>query len=142
MRLAAILTAGLVFALPLTAAAADLVVDIVGLASNSGDVHVAVYDKAEAFPTSDGMLKETQVPVAGKRASARFTGLPTGKYAVAVYHDENGNDEFDQGFLGIPLEEYGFSNDAAVFFGPPSFDAAGFEVRAPETRIEIRLGPD
>jgi len=30
--------------------------------------------------------------------------------------------------MGIPTEPYGFSAGAAARFGPPSFDAASFEI--------------
>ena len=46
--------------------------------------------------------------------------LDESHYAVAIYHDKNSNGEFDT-FLSIPQEKFGFSNDAKVFFGPPSF---------------------
>ena len=46
-------------------------------------------------------------------------------YAIAIYHDKNSNDEFDT-FLSIPKEKFGFSNDAKVFLGPPSFSEASF----------------
>ena len=59
-------------------------------------------------------------------------------YAIAVYHDENDNDSFDQGFLGIPLEDYAFSNNAAVFLGPPSFDDAAFILSTP-THLNIQI---
>jgi uncharacterized protein (DUF2141 family) len=57
-----------------------------------------------------------------------FPGLKPGRYAVAVYHDENDNGELDTNLLGIPTEGYGFSNDATGFAGPPDFDAAAVEV--------------
>ena len=50
-----------------------------------------------------------------------FTGLPAGKFAVAVFHDENGNDTLDTNLLGIPKEGYAFSENARGFAGPPSF---------------------
>ena len=56
-----------------------------------------------------------------------------------MYHDENGNGEFDQGFLGIPLEDYGFSNGASGFLGPPSFSDAAFPLSGEGGRITIRL---
>ena len=66
-----------------------------------------------------------------------------GIYAVAVLHDENENDEMDFNFLGMPLEGYGFSNDAAAMFGPPSFEAAAFKLspRASYIPIKIRYFP-
>lgn len=126
--------------LPPAALAATLEVLVIGLASDDGDVHVALYDTPDAFPDSDGMLIETEVPARDRQATAVFSGLKPGRFAVAVYHDENGNHEFDQGFLGIPLEDYGFSNGATAFFAPPSFDAAAFQVDAQGTRIVIDLG--
>jgi len=126
--------------LPVAAIAATLNVEILGLASNKGDVHIALYDNPDAFPDSDGMRAETQVGITGHRAEVSFSDLQPGRYAIAVYHDENGNHDFDQGLFGIPLEDYGFSNDAKVFFGPPSFNEAAFRVAEPEIRIRIDLG--
>ena len=43
-------------------------------------------------------------------------------------------------FFAIPQEKYGFSNDAPVFFGPPSFEEASFFVKNEGmTKIEINL---
>lgn len=120
--------------------AAVLKVDVSGLSSDAGDVHVALYDNPAGFPSSDGMRVEMQAPIHARLAQFTFADIPAGRYALAVYHDENGNHQFDQAIFGIPLEDYGFSNDARVFFAPPSFDEAAFEVAEPETRITVRLG--
>ena len=65
--------------------------------------------------------------------------LDESHYAVAIYHDKNSNDEFDT-FLSIPQEKFGFSNDAKVFFGPPSFDEASFYLKKNQRlKIEISL---
>jgi uncharacterized protein (DUF2141 family) len=53
--------------------------------------------------------------------------LPAGNYAIASYHDENGNGKLDTNALGMPEEGYGFSNDARGTFGPPKFSEAVFE---------------
>ncbi|MGB0978565.1 MAG: DUF2141 domain-containing protein [Croceimicrobium sp.] len=45
--------------------------------------------------------------------------LKPGKYALAIFHDANNNDELDKAFSGIPTEKYGFSNNARGIFGPP-----------------------
>ena len=60
--------------------------------------------------------------------------------AVAVFHGENANGSCDQGFLGLPLEDYGFSNGAPAFLGPPSFGQAKFAV--PEKGIRITIDVD
>jgi uncharacterized protein (DUF2141 family) len=61
--------------------------------------------------------------VAAKAGDTRieFAGLAPGGYGVYVYHDENGNGKLDTGgLLRLPVEGYGFSNDAPVRFGPPA----------------------
>ncbi|RKX74450.1 MAG: hypothetical protein DRP60_10265, partial [Spirochaetes bacterium] len=55
-----------------------------------------------------------------------FKNLPQGLFAVAVYHDQNENEELDKGLFGIPKEGYAFSNNVFGSFGPPKFDEASF----------------
>jgi uncharacterized protein (DUF2141 family) len=43
-----------------------------------------------------------------------------------LFIDVNGNQEFDTNFLGLPKEQYGFSNNAMGTFGPPKFEPASF----------------
>ncbi len=70
-----------------------------------------------------------------------LTEVPAGPFAIAVFHDEDLDQELDRNFLGIPREDYGFSRDARGRFGPPSFDDARLELGAGETMqlaIEVR----
>lgn len=70
--------------------------------------------------------------VAARTPSIRATvgTFPTGKYALTVYHDVDGNGTLNtRRIFGIaaPAEPYGFSNDAAVSVrGAPSFADAAF----------------
>lgn len=122
-----------------TVSAATLDVEIVGIASDSGDVHVALYNDPAGFPKSQGMLIETEAPIKNGIALATFKNLTPGRYAIAIYHDENDNNKFDQGLFGIPLEDFGFSNDVTVFLSPPEFEDAAFDVLEIGTRIRIHL---
>jgi uncharacterized protein (DUF2141 family) len=121
------------------ATAAELRVDITGLRSGDGKVHLAVFATPATFPASDAMLAEAIVRAKAAGVHWVFSGLKPGTYALAVYHDENENREFDRGFLGIPLEGFGFSNDAQVFFGPPDFADAAVTVPGKGARISIRM---
>lgn len=56
-------------------------------------------------------------------AMLKFDNLPSGTYALAVIHDENGNGKLDT-VMGIPREGFGFSRNPAIRFGPPSFKSA------------------
>jgi uncharacterized protein (DUF2141 family) len=121
------------------AGAATLVLKVTGLSAVEGLLHYAVYDRAENFATRNGRIAIGEPKVTGKTMTIRVPGLKPGTYAIAIFHDKNANDEFDQGLFGIPLEDYAFSNNASGFFSAPSFEAASFKLAAPETRITIRI---
>ncbi|WP_454891479.1 DUF2141 domain-containing protein, partial [Alloprevotella tannerae] len=62
--------------------------------------------------------------VTGATCTVTFTDLPKGEYAIAIFHDENGNGTMDFGKMGIPIEKFGFSNDAKCVMAPPAFEDA------------------
>ncbi len=68
------------------------------------------------------------VDVSGQSAIVTFKDLPAGEYAISLFHDVDADGELDSGFMGIPKEPYGFSNNAPVRFGPAKWDAAKFTV--------------
>ncbi len=138
---AALAVAGLVFILSAfgPVMAAELTVEVLGLRSNDGAVHYGLYNQPGKFPDYDGRFAGAQADIIERRAVMVFKDLKPGRYALAVYHDENANGEFDQFIFGLPLEDYGFSNDAPVFFGPPSFAAAAVTVPPEGLRISIRV---
>jgi uncharacterized protein (DUF2141 family) len=90
------------------------------------------------FPNCDGdpgALKRT-VPADVRRM--RFTGVPAGRYALSVVHDENANRKLDT-FAGIPTEGFGFSRNPVVRFGPPRFDKVSIELAAGFARTSVRM---
>ena len=67
--------------------------------------------------------------------------LPYGEYAVTLFVDFNGNKKLDKNFLGIPKEQYGFSNNVMGRMSPPTFDQAKFAIAGPTTQnIILRIG--
>src|SRR5438552_3406736 len=58
--------------------------------------------------------------------TCRFDPTRAGVYAVACFHDENGNGKLDTGLFGIPKEATAASNDAKGTMGPPKFNDAKF----------------
>ena len=119
-------------------AATPLTVQVNGLRNDRGRLAVALFASAAGFPRRESALRGQMVRIAGGRAAVTFRDLPPGVYAVAVLHDENDNEKMDFNFLGMPLEGYGFSNDAAALFGPPSFDRAAFRLLPRPSTVSIR----
>lgn len=66
-------------------------------------------------------------------------GLPNGKYALAVYADENRNGRLDRNFIGIPSEAIGFANGYSPK-GPPVFSRAQVQLQGDRRlRVDIEL---
>ena len=107
---------------------------------NKGIIHYGIYDNAEFFPNEKGKLLGGFKNVSDVvKTGITIDDLKESNYAIAIYHDQNSNNEFDT-FFAIPTEKYGFSNNAKVFFGPPKFDDASIFVGENETiEIDIEL---
>lgn len=99
----------------------------------SGEIHLAIYDDADVFENDngdkggaargiiDGVIEQVETG----SAIWQFD-IPDGTYAIGIFIDTNDNNKMDKNFLGIPKEQYGFSNNAKARFGPPSFEDASF----------------
>ena len=118
----------------------DLHIHIKGVETSRGVVQYGLYDSPDSFPGREGRIAKGEVRAVRDGVKIVIKGLKPGYYAVAAFHDENLNDSFDQGLLGIPLENYGFSNDARGFFKAPDFKDARFRVTGRQTTISITLG--
>lgn len=105
----------------------DLSIKIQNIQNTSGFIHIALYDNSKNFPKQMGkkLGMKKKVNDILEEGGVILKNLNSGTYAIAVYHDENSNGRFDR-LLGMPIEKYGFSNDAPVFFGPPKFSDASF----------------
>jgi uncharacterized protein (DUF2141 family) len=115
-----------VFVLTATGHAGTITVEVTGIKQGSGNIAISLFNSADTFPTHGKGYKSASVAVTGKEVVYTFSDIPSGEYALAVYHDVNGNKEFDKNVLGIPQEDYAFSNNASSPFGPPSFEKAKF----------------
>jgi uncharacterized protein (DUF2141 family) len=119
--------------------AGAVAIEVGGLKGERGEVVCALFDRAEAFPSESGARAGRYSPIAESKAVCTFEGLPAGRYAAAVFHDEDG-DRHLRTVLGVPREGYGFSNGAkAGTFGPPKFAAAAFEFDGKSKRIAVRI---
>jgi uncharacterized protein (DUF2141 family) len=125
---------------PPSVASATLVVEVEGMKDDQGRLRASLYASEDGFPTKpEKAVRKADAPIVGGKARVVFEGLAPGGYAVAAYHDENGDGKLDTGFLGIPTEGLASSNDAKGFMGPPSFEKARVEVAPGENRIVVHV---
>src|SRR3981189_3639196 len=120
--LAPIAAAQTPFATPSASPQNPLDIEVIGLRNDAGQVGCSLFNDAQAFPRDDSkVLQHVWAPIHTGKAICEFTGLAPGQYAAVVFHDENSDHEFNQNAFGMPMEGYGFSNDAASLFAPPDF---------------------
>jgi len=121
------------------AGAADLTVTVSGIRNVSGSVSVGIYNSASSFTKAAEAL--ALVRIKARQGSVGFTvhDLTPGQYAVAAYHDENGNGRLDIDPTGVPTEGYGVSNGARNPLGPPEFAKAALELREQNKSVTIDI---
>ena len=121
------------------AALATLIVKVEKMSPRGGDVRVALYDAASYPDDNSDPVKDAVVPAHPGETIATMTGIKPGIYAVTMFQDFNRNGKFDVDWLGLPIEKYGFSNDARPAFSEPSFDATKFEIKPGTNTIVIHM---
>ena len=117
--------------------AADVKVDIKNIKQLKGEIVLSLTSKPEAFLA--GPATKLTVKVQASSATAVFTNVAPGEYAISLFQDLNGNQKLDRNFMGIPSEPYGASNNAKGSFGPPKYTDAKFVVGTEEVSLSINL---
>ena len=113
-------------------------IEVTGVPNSEGSIRVAVYNTSETFLSHDQVFKTGSVIAHEGITEVSIDDLPDGEYAIALYHDANGNDELDTNWLGIPKEPVGFSNAKMKTFGPPKFRECSFKME-PITEVQVAL---
>lgn len=116
----------------------ELIITVTGFETDNGVARLAIVDSKSGHETGRNFLG-MEIRISGHQAAAVVPDIPYGEYAVKVFHDENRNNELDTGVFGIPVERYGFSNNARGAFGPPAFAEISFDHLSPRTRIDIQV---
>jgi len=104
-----------------------------------GQLMMLLCPSKEAYDKETGCVPKV-VKADGRTVRVTFPDVKPGTYAVKVFHDINSNGKLDTSWIGWPQEPYGFSNDAPVNMGPPSFKLAAITVKegAQTSRINLR----
>lgn len=114
-----------------------LTVVIDGLENDVGTVRIALSDSEENYYDFANPTIGASAPIQDGIARWQFPELPFGSYAVKAFHDEDDDGDLNTNFLGIPIEDYGFSNNASGLFGPPGWEDAHFQFQADTMTVRI-----
>ncbi len=119
------------------AAAEELVVQVTGAAGSTGKIVVSLWNAPKGFASFDRSkaLTSRSAAVASGGAVVRFEELVPGRYAVAAFHDADGDGKLKTNFIGIPRESVGTSGKAG---GMPSFEKSAIAVPGGPVSIALR----
>jgi uncharacterized protein (DUF2141 family) len=164
MRLCRLTLALSLWCVAQAAFAADLEVEVRGVRPRGGEVHAALFDRAEDFaldievramisPSGEinaGVftgeddfprppLDRLSVTPSARTVRLTFADLEPGDYAVGVYQDRNGNNRLDTTVVREPTEPWGISNDPRPKDRSPTWDEAKFTLPPGGAMIVIEL---
>lgn len=110
-----------------------------GVDSTPGSVGFVVFASADGWPENhEKALRREAAPARPGEVAVTLPDLPSGRYAIALIHDENGNRRLDRKPSGRPREGWGMSNNPKAVLRTPGFPAAAVTL-ACGARVEIRV---
>lgn len=116
----------------------NLSLNIDGVSSERGNICFAIYNDEGSFLKFDKVYKSGSEKAVKGKTAVNITDLPEGDYAIAIFHDVNGNKNLDTNMLGIPKEQIAFSKGKMKMFGPPKYKECVFTVNS-NMEMNIRL---
>lgn len=121
------------------AQACDLTITIPNVKNSKGFIHVAVFSgkHKDDFTKIGKEYKVIDFKTEDAKGKYIVKDLPEGEYAIAVFHDENGDKKCNTNLLGIPKEGYGFSRIDKLR-AQPNFETSKILIKK-NTTIEITL---
>ncbi|KTT52301.1 hypothetical protein SB11R_02405 [Pseudomonas oryzihabitans] len=118
--------------------AAELQVRVETVDGTGGQLLLAVFSSEEAWKAHKTPLAQAHIAAQPGAQEYRFE-LPPGRYAVSVIHDSNDNQKLDTNFIGMPTEQYGYSNNPPLRMRMATFEECAFVLPAEGSRQKVTL---
>jgi uncharacterized protein (DUF2141 family) len=116
-----------------------ITIKITGFDNDNGECWFALDNSKEVYESEDSVFIGKVLPIINRSVYLKIDSLEFGYYAIKVFHNENSNGKMDFNFLGIPSEDYGYSNNVSGWFGPPEWEKAKFIFNQHEMIVEISI---
>ncbi len=134
--LAIILTTTMMFSLSLlTSENKKITVSVVNATTDNGKVSFALFDEVTFMKTP---LEAKSEKIIDGKSTVTFKNIAQGEYSAICFHDKNNNGKMDFNENGMPLEDYGSSNNN-MDFGPPSFLDSKFRLAEEDLTLEVKF---
>jgi uncharacterized protein (DUF2141 family) len=119
--------------------APQIQVDVAGVKAG-GILTVELYaPSARDFLRKASRLHRIRVPAQEGTQTVCFDIASAGSYALAAYHDEDGNRRLARKWNQMPAEPFALSNDRPLKFGMPRFGDAAFKADNDTTLVRLEL---
>ena len=116
----------------------SIALTVTDISKIEGEILIAVYNNEETFLDIENAFKVYSKKVKKNTMVLNPNNYPKGNYSIALFHDEDINGKMERNFLGIPSEDYGFSNISSTVFSRPSYEETKFYLNS-DTTITIPL---
>ncbi|KAA1244270.1 DUF2141 domain-containing protein [Aquimarina sp. RZ0] len=113
-----------------------ITVTVPNVSNSNGSVLFGLYDET-TFMTA-APIKSAKGKIIDGKTTITFTNVSAGEYGISCVHDANDNNRMDFEDNGMPIENYGVSNNN-MSYGPPMWNDAKFEVGTENLDLEIRF---
>ena len=101
---------------------------------SSGNLMIAVWSNSDSWDNnmtnSSGQRIGFDYGFKEKVKKGNFSttiNLPKGTYLISILLDKNLNSILDKNFIGMPIEQYGFSSKEKIRFRKPKFNESSIE---------------
>ena len=114
-------------------------VAVSGIRDNTGSIRCGLFNSADSFPKDGKEVQGVEVPIANGQATCTFNNVAPGTYAVAYFKAAPGQTKMKTGMFGMPQDPYGFSRNATIGMGPPSFNSAAYSYAGGNTTWPVMI---
>lgn len=113
-------------------------IDLTGIRSPRGTLHLCLTRKPSYFPDCKSDPAALRSSAAASAQHLHLDYVPPGRYAIAVFHDENSNRNLDK-FAGIPKEGFAFSRNPSIKFRAPRFDEVAIDLVPGGNQAQLKM---
>jgi len=105
---------------------------IEGIKSNKGKIYAQLFKGEENYQNNNAYLSSIAIAKQGQVTitfnNLEVDDLGNDDYGIRYYHDENDNASMETNLFGMPLEGYGYSNNAKANYGPVGYSHIKFHM--------------
>lgn len=117
----------------------DININITEVEGVKGKIYIGLYNTKVGFREVSKTFKKEILDITSKPVSYSFKGVPSGTYAISIFHDKNVNGKLDTNLFGVPTEGYGFSKNIRHLLSATEFEEASFVLKE-DTNLTINMG--